>query len=110
MTKLHRLSVNNFKKDSMVKLETIKKLAKEAPEKLDDTLISADQALSQLPNCIVSEGEARAINTGQLVRMNNFQETGHVKIYDPDMHFLGVGKLARDGTLAPKQVFYQNNV
>jgi tRNA pseudouridine55 synthase len=105
VTELHRLSVNNFKKDSMVELETIKKLATEAPEKLDDILMPADQALSQLPNCIVSEGEARAINTGQLVRMNNFQEIGHVKIYDPDMHFLGVGKLARDGTLAPKQVF-----
>ena len=94
----------------MVKLETIKKLAKTAPAKLDQTLIPADLALSQLPHCIVSKSEARAINTGQLVRMNNFQETGHVKIYDSEMHFLGVGKLAGDGTLAPKQVFYQSNV
>ena len=94
----------------MVKLETIKKLAKTAPEKLDQTLIPADLALSQLPHCIVSKSEARAINTGQLVRMNNFQETGHVKIYDSEMHFLGVGKLSGDGTLAPKQVFSQSNV
>ncbi|MEG3592415.1 MAG: tRNA pseudouridine(55) synthase TruB [Pseudomonadota bacterium] len=110
VTALHRLSVNNFKRNSMVKLETIKKLAKTAPAKLDQTLIPADLALSQLPHCIVSKSEARAINTGQLVRMNNFQETGHVKIYDSEMHFLGVGKLAGDGTLAPKQVFYQSNV
>lgn len=106
-SRLHRENVAGFDASSMLELTVAEALVEESREALQDRLMPADAALTEMPAvCVDADAETR-FREGQAVTAMEAARPGLVRVYGPGGNrvFLGVGEFAAGGTVAPKRVF-----
>lgn len=105
---LHRETVGDFRADDMLDLAQAEKVAADGPDSLRERLLPADIALSRWPERRLGTAAAGRFVDGQAVEVGqdeSGQVSGHVRVYEPNNGFLGVGELTGDGMLAPRRIF-----
>ena len=105
--RLHRETVADFRAEDMVDLAAVERQAEADRDKLRDSLLPADRALTRLPAVTIGVDEGERFRGGQAVAAGatDAGKTGPVRVYAETEEFLGVGELSGDGTLAPRRVF-----
>lgn len=102
---LHRESVAGFESEPMLEFATIERLAGEDRGRLLATLLPPDRALAGLPAVTIDAGAADRFCQGMPVAAA--AGDGLVRVYGPRgrSDFLGVGRSAGEGSVAPKRLF-----
>jgi len=105
--RLHREAVGGFEAAAMMDLTAAEALVNEGRDALRARLLPPDVALTELPAIDLDSAGVEAFRQGKVVSIDGTQEQGLARVYGPggEQEFLGVGKLAGDGTVAPKRVF-----
>lgn len=101
---LRRTGVASFEADAMVTLERVQELAEQGVSRLDQLLVSMEDALGQWPGVHLSQEVAYFLRQGQPVFVPHAPTDGLVKIYTREDRFLGVGHILEDGRVAPKRL------
>ncbi|MDH3747432.1 MAG: tRNA pseudouridine(55) synthase TruB [Gammaproteobacteria bacterium] len=105
--RLHRENVAGFDTGAMVELPVAEALVEEGREALQDRLMPADAALTEMPAVSVNADAEARFREGQVVSTMGVASPGLVRVYGPggEQDFLGVGEFAAGGAVAPKRVF-----
>ncbi|MEE9304050.1 MAG: tRNA pseudouridine(55) synthase TruB [Thiotrichaceae bacterium] len=101
---LHRTEVKPFSNSDMLNWETI-----EAAQDKDliDLLLPVDAGLTQFPEVTLDEKQTVALLYGQAVNIA-VPDAGHIRIYNQDRVFLGMGIPEGDSCLKPKRIMQQS--
>lgn len=75
-----------------------------AAEPLDALLLPLDSALGHWPAVRLSADAAFYLRQGQAVLVPQAPTEGLVRLYDPSLHFMGVGEILDDGKVQPKRL------
>ena len=97
---LRRTAVGAFKLPAAHTLAQLQTMDYNA---LNDCLIAVDQPLLSIPDVKLSAQQAASIRQGQQLAVD-ISMSGIVRMYN-GQHFLGLGEMRLDGTLAPKKLF-----
>ena len=108
VTVLRRSAVADYPSAAMVSLAQLQQLAEQQDlTLLDQHLLAADTAVSNLSKLELSTEQSQAIGFGQRVRFDNPEQLqGQVRLYDADNRFLGVAEL-NDNVIHPKRLVSQ---
>ncbi len=98
---LQRTSVGGFDLNQAVSLEALESLS---DDERTAQLISADKGITFLPPVELSIDAAYYLVQGQPVKVANAPDSGLVRLYDKNKHFIGIGKVLDDGRVAPKRL------
>ena len=102
---LHRETVGAFEAGDMIELRAVEAIAAGGPGPLRERLLSADVALTGLPDVRLEAEQAKRFCGGQVVTSSQSGRTGLARVYDAGCVFLGVGELSDNGLVAPRRVF-----
>ncbi len=100
---LHRTVVKPFNNKNMVSWETVESTPYEDLTKL---LLPIDAGLSQFPEVTLDEKQTVALLYGQAVNIA-VPDANHIRIYNPERVFLGMGIPDGDSMLKPKRIMQQ---
>ncbi len=108
VTFLRRIKAGPFEGANMITLPQIDEIAENGFEELDKLLIGADTALAKRPKLNLTAEMARAFCHGQpmVVPMQMFE--GHIRVYDDEGLFIGIGMPDSQGKIVPKRIFNSN--
>ena len=108
VTVLHRSAVADYPSAAMVSLAQLQQLAEQQDlTLLDQHLLAADTAVSNLSKLELSTEQSQAIGFGQRVRFDNPEQLqGQVRLYDTHNRFLGVAEI-HDNVIHPKRLVTQ---
>jgi tRNA pseudouridine55 synthase len=95
---LRRTMVEPFQRQPMMTLEAL-----EAAIDRDDYLLPVDAALTEWPQCVLSDHEAKRLLQGLPLHLLN-HSSGFVRFYDVAKNFLGVGTIVADGEVTHKRL------
>jgi tRNA pseudouridine55 synthase len=98
---LRRIEVEPFGDRPMYTLEA---LAARGPDALDEVLLPADAAFTDLPRVALDPAATRALVLGQTVRVAH-RVIGEARAYDAEGRFLGLVEGASEGRLRPVRLF-----
>lgn len=109
---LRRTQVADYPVDQMFSLEQLQALRDKANEEescpgtyLDELLLPADTAVSNLPELLIDDSSAPFIRNGNPVRVSSQASPGAVRIkLESSGEFIGVGELDEEKMLAPKRL------
>ncbi len=101
---LQRVGVGPFDIDAALDFETLQRLAQEGVEALTRSLLDIDSVLFAEPHIALSRDAAYYLCRGQAVVVPHAPTRGLVRLYDHQMHFLGVGQVLEDGRIAPRRL------
>ena len=89
-----------------VSLAQVREIAEQerAAEPLDALLLPLDSALGHWPAVRLSADTAFYMRQGQAVLIPQAPTEGLVRLYDPSLHFMGVGEILDDGKVQPKRL------
>lgn len=104
VTELRRLTVAGYQEQDMVTWETLEQMANTGSADLDSHLRSVDSALDHWPSVELSQDGAHYICQGQAVRVKERHQVGQVRLYGPELRFIGIGEVLDDGRVAPKRL------
>ena len=105
---LRRLAAGQF---NIQDAKSIEQLTAMSVQDLYASLIDVDKPLEAIPQVVLSEDQAIAINYGQAITlpeevMSKLQP-GSIRMYQAGV-FLGLGEMGLDGKMAPKKLFNMN--
>ncbi len=105
VTELRRLQAGAFSESQCVSIERLREV-KEAGglEAIDQFLVPADEAVSELPRVVLPSATADYVKQGQAVLVRHLPDSGLVRLYDED-EFIGIGIMLDDGRVAPRRLF-----
>ncbi len=108
VTVLRRSAVADYPSAAMVSLAQLQQLAEQQDlTLLDQHLLAADTAVSNLSKLELSTEQSQAVGFGQRVRFDNPEQLqGQVRLYDADNRFLGVAEI-NDNVIHPKRLVTQ---
>ncbi|MET0101424.1 MAG: tRNA pseudouridine(55) synthase TruB [Sedimenticola sp.] len=101
---LRRTGVGPFDADGMVTIEQVERAAEEGNVSLDAMLLPIDTALAGWPEVHLSPDSSFYLRQGQPVIVPNAPTEGHVRLYDPNGEFIGMGEILDDGRVAPRRL------
>ena len=101
---LQRVGVGPFDIDAALDFETLQRLAQDGMEALTRSLLDIDSVLFAEPRIALSRDAAYYLCRGQAVVVPHAPTHGLVRLYDHQMHFLGVGQVLEDGRIAPRRL------
>jgi len=101
---LQRVGVGPFDIDAALDFETLQRLALDGIEALTRSLLDIDSVLFAEPRIALSRDAAYYLCRGQAVVVPHAPTHGLVRLYDHQMHFLGVGQVLEDGRIAPRRL------
>lgn len=102
---LRRIKAGPFALENSITFEELERLLeKDNFTGLDQHLISADQAIQDLPKISLPTISADFIRQGQAVIVSGLPTEGLLRLYDGDV-FIGIGVILDDGRVAPKRLF-----
>ena len=99
---LRRVAVEPF---GAQRMHTLEELAARGPEALDEVLLPADAAFTDLPRVALDAAATRSLVLGQTVRAPNAAASGESRAYDPEGRFLGLVAAVGDGSVRPVRLF-----
>jgi len=103
---LHRTQVDPFKNKDMVSWERVESLE---GGQLDELLLPIDAGLGQFPEVTLDKKQSVALLYGQAVEIA-VPDTSHIRIYNQDRIFLGMGVPEGGNVLKPKRIMqYQQS-
>lgn len=105
VTELRRLQAGAFGESQCVSIERLREV-KDAGglEAIDHFLVSADEAVAELPRVVLPSVTADYVKQGQAVLVRHLPDSGLVRLYDED-EFIGIGIMLDDGRVAPRRLF-----
>lgn len=104
VTALRRYRAGPFGEEAMLTLESLQALAALGPDRLVETLLPPDAALSALPALALEAADAERLQRGQEVELSpGLGGEGLVRMYGPG-GFLGVGERAEGSRLRVKRL------
>lgn len=98
---LRRTRIGNLRLEAAVTLESLEAMQ---PESRDALLQTADSLLEALPRLDLDEAATLRFGHGQTVRAGQELEAGQWRVYADDGRFLGLGRAAEDGLVAPARL------
>ncbi|OOZ36974.1 tRNA pseudouridine(55) synthase TruB [Solemya velesiana gill symbiont] len=101
---LRRTGVGPYYSEGMVTMEQVEKAAEEGNASLDALLLPVDTALASWPAVHLSADTSFYLRQGQPVIVPNAPTEGHVRLYDQNEAFIGVGEILDDGRVAPRRL------
>lgn len=104
---LRRTGAGPFGASRMIALDDLTRQAEQGPEAfgaLDAALLPVDAALAHWPAVTLNAEEARRLRQGQAVRASDAPAADGLRLYGPDARFLGLGRVRKDGRVAPKRL------
>lgn len=104
---LRRTGAGPFGDEALITLAQIEADAaaeNAAPRDLDRHLLPIDSALTAWPRLDLGPDLTGFIRQGQAVQVPRAPTAGLVRLYGGDRGFLGMGKIASDGRVAPKRL------
>ena len=101
VTQLRRRFVSPYCDNSMISLETLQALS---PLEQCARLVPPASALPHLPEILLNARETLALRYGQTVHISNPEQTGLVRLHEPDHAFFGIGEIDACGTLISKRL------
>ncbi|MEF8833940.1 MAG: tRNA pseudouridine(55) synthase TruB [Halofilum sp. (in: g-proteobacteria)] len=107
VTVLRRIGAGPFDDDALVTLDRLEADAagdEGGPQRLDRHLLPVDSALMAWPRVDLGPDLAAFIRQGQAVQVPRAPTAGLVRMYGGDAGFLGMGRIASDGRVAPKRL------
>jgi len=106
LSMLRRTDVSPFDCSKLYSIEEIEKLAE--TNKLADTLLPIDSALVKLPSIVLSDDEAKRIQSGLKVSRRDIPQSDMIRMYLEDNEFIGIGRYSSDHQLAAKRMMRTN--
>ncbi|MEE9351642.1 MAG: tRNA pseudouridine(55) synthase TruB [Thiotrichaceae bacterium] len=100
---LHRTVVKPFSNKDMLSWETVEGTQ---DKDLTELLLPIDAGLSQFPEVTLDEKQTVALLYGQAVNIA-VPDASHIRIYNPERVFLGMGIPDGDSMLKPKRIMQQ---
>ncbi len=107
VTVLRRTGAGPFGDDGLIALSELEADAapdEGDPQRLDRHLLPVDSALMAWPRIDLGADLAGFIRQGQAVQVPRAPTAGLVRLYGRDGGFLGMGRIASDGRVAPKRL------
>jgi tRNA pseudouridine55 synthase len=107
VTALRRTGAGPFGDDALITLSELEAEAaaeEGVPQHLDRHLLPVDSALMSWPRLDLGPDLAGFIRQGQAVQVPRAPTAGLVRLYSRDAGFLGMGRIASDGRVAPKRL------
>ena len=101
---LHRETVAGFAGESMRSMEDLQHVAEQGLEQLDQCLLPMDLAVEHLPRVELESSSADYVCQGQAVTVPKAPTEGMLRLYDNTARFLGIGRVLKDGRVAPKRL------
>ncbi len=101
---LRRIAAGSLDQSRMVSMTMIEEAAEQGDIALDALLQAPDTALPDFPEIVLDEQETGRITRGQQIDSPR-AEPGPVRLYGPEMRFLGLGQVRKDRRLAPRRLF-----
>jgi tRNA pseudouridine55 synthase len=98
---LRRTAVGPFRISQAVALSEIER---EAPDDTARKLLPVDALLWNLPKVQLDAAASSRLLDGLLVEVSPGRGPGPVRVYGPDLRFLGLGKIAQPGILVPQRM------
>jgi tRNA pseudouridine55 synthase len=75
---------------------------------MDEVLLPVDQALLHFPALRLDADSSFYLRQGQAVRVAGAPTHGSLRLYDPEGGFLGLGRIDREGRVAPQRLRAQD--
>ncbi|MFW5969121.1 MAG: tRNA pseudouridine(55) synthase TruB [Halofilum sp. (in: g-proteobacteria)] len=110
VTALRRTGAGPFGDEALTALAELEADAEAdggGPQRLDRHLLPIDSALMAWPRLDLGPDLAGFIRQGQAVQVSGAPTAGLVRLYGRDGGFLGMGRIASDGRVAPKRLMNQ---
>lgn len=107
VTALRRTGAGPFGDDmltTLTELEADAAVGEGGPQRLDRRLLPVDSALTAWPRLDLGPDLAGFVRQGQAVQVPRAPTAGLVRLYGYDGGFLGMGRIASDGRVAPKRL------
>jgi tRNA pseudouridine55 synthase len=105
VSRLRRTGVGAFDAGRMFPLDALTEIAAGGDmARLDDCLVSMEDALAQWPDVRLSQEVAYFLIRGQAVFVPHAPSHGLVRIFTREDRFIGVGSILDDGRIAPKRL------
>lgn len=99
LSALRRTAAGPFTLEQAFTLEALDALRESGgQEALDAQLIAPDAAIDGMPVQVLAAAQARALQQGQVVQLDDAGTQGRVRVY-ADERFLGIGDIGADGKL-----------
>lgn len=106
VAQLRRLGVDPFDGLPMMTAKELReRRGPRGPESLDDVLLGADVAFSDLGTAILTESGESALIKGQAVRATQSAPAAPLRAYGPNGRFLGLVEGQPDGRVRPVRLF-----
>jgi len=105
VTELRRLQAGAFGESQCVSIERLREVNDAGGlDAIDQFLVSADEAVAELPRVVLPSVTADYVKQGQAVLVRHLPDSGLVRLYDED-EFIGIGIMLDDGRVAPRRLF-----
>ncbi|MEM7282394.1 MAG: tRNA pseudouridine(55) synthase TruB [Pseudomonadota bacterium] len=105
VTSLRRVALARYDSADLVSLEQLEALYEQGGlPALDARLKTVDSALDHWPSVELTDDSALHLKQGQAVRVKNRPRAGQVRLYGPELRFIGIGEVLADGRVAPRRL------
>jgi tRNA pseudouridine55 synthase len=102
VTRLHRLYTAGLADEPMFTMDDLQTMS---AEQLSSILLPMDRAVNYMPRVAVNRDEAQALQQGKTVYSKVVGDvSGCVRLYENDVHFMGLGDLDATGILKVKRL------
>lgn len=106
VTMLRRTAVAGYSLSDAISLEMLKTTREQGVvSDLDQQLLAAEDALPEWPSIKLDEAGCKQLSFGQSVQVAQPFECMNVRLFDPNMQFLGLGEMTPEGVVKPKRLF-----
>ena len=105
VTVLRRVALGRYQAEDLMTLEAAEAIKESGGlEALDAHLKTIDSALDHWPSVELNSDCALSVRQGQAVRVKNRPRAGQVRLYGPELRFMGIGEVLADGRVAPRRL------
>ena len=105
VSKLERSMVSPFEGQSMVDFNELEQVKEEQGHQgLLQYLLPVDYALKAWDKVILSDTDRALFQMGQTIKVNESTLGKQLRVYSDNEHFLGIGYIKHENSLAPKRV------
>ncbi len=105
VTVLRRVALGRYQAQDLMTLEAAEAIKDSGGlDALDAHLKTVDSALDHWPSVELTDDSAFCLRQGQAVKVKNRPRAGQVRLYGPELRFIGIGEVLADGRVAPRRL------
>ena len=105
VTMLRRTASAGYDIAQAITIDKLLAIAEQAPSQLDNCLLPSEGALPDWPAIHVDEQQTFALRQGQQIQVDQPFEAQQIRLFDHNDQFIGLGEMTETAIVSPKRVF-----